>query len=92
MTPWPASATWTSGNQLGADLPYATLTEHWNGTAWSAVASPNGTIADPFVNFLAGVSTISSCDAIAVGWVESSGTPSYQVLILRWNGKTWSNA
>jgi hypothetical protein len=87
-----ASDVQAAGNQLGADLPYATLTEHWNGKAWSAVASPNGAIADPFVNFLAGVSAISSCDAVAVGWVESSGTPSYQVLILQWNGKTWSKA
>jgi hypothetical protein len=87
-----ASDVQAAGNQLGANLPYQTLTEHWNGTAWSAVASPNGTIPDPFVNFLAGVSAISSCDAVAVGWVESSGTPSYTVLILRWNGKTWSKA
>jgi hypothetical protein len=56
------------------------------------VASPNGTIAKPFVNALAGVSSISPSDAVAVGWVESSGTPSYQVLILQWNGKTWSKA
>jgi len=87
-----ASDIQAAGNQLGADLPYTTLTEHWNGKAWSAVASPNGTIADPFVNFLAGVTAISSCDAVAVGWVQSSGTPSYQVLILRWNGKTWSQS
>jgi hypothetical protein len=87
-----ASDVQAAGNQLGADLPYDTLTEHWNGKAWSAVASPNGTLAKPFVNFLAGVSAISSCDAVAVGWAMSSGTPSYQVLILRWNGKTWSRA
>jgi hypothetical protein len=81
-----------AGNQLGADLPYDTLTEHWNGTAWSAVASPNGTFSDPFVNFLSGISAVSSSDAVAVGWAMSSGTPSYQVLILQWNGKTWSRA
>jgi hypothetical protein len=87
-----ASDIQAAGNQLGANLPYDTLTEHWNGKAWSAVPSPNGTIAKPFVNALAGVSAISSSDAVAVGWVESSGTPSYTVLILHWNGKTWSKA
>jgi hypothetical protein len=85
-----ASDIQAAGNQLGPDLPYATLTEDWNGKAWSAVASPNGTTADPFVNALAGVSAISSWDAVAVGWVQTSGTPSYNVLILQWNGKTWS--
>jgi hypothetical protein len=81
-----------AGNQLGPDLPYTTLTEHWNGTAWSAVASPNGIITKPFVNFLSGISAISCSDAIAVGWVQGYFSSSYQVLILRWNGKTWSAA
>jgi hypothetical protein len=87
-----ASDIQAAGDQLGPDLPYATLTEHWNGKTWSAVASPDGTIAKPFVNALAGVSAISPCDAVAVGWVQGSGILEYQVLILQWNGKAWSKA
>jgi hypothetical protein len=86
-----ASDVQAAGDQLGANLPYDTLAEHWNGKAWSAPASPNGIIAKPFVNFLAGVSAISSCDAVAVGWVQGSGILS-KVLILQWNGKSWSRA
>ena len=41
-----------------------TLTEHWNGTAWSVVASPNaGTI-----NSLQSVAAVSANDVWAVGY------------------------
>jgi hypothetical protein len=86
-----ASDIQAAGNQLGANLPYDTLTEHWNGKTWSAVASPNGTTSDTGVNMLSGISAISGSDAVAVGWAQGSGV-TYQVLILQWNGKTWSKA
>jgi hypothetical protein len=84
-----AKDVWAAGQQLGAALPYTTLTERWDGTAWSAVPSPNGTTSTSGlnVNFLSGIAAISPADAIAVGWVQTS---TYHVLILQWNGKTWS--
>jgi hypothetical protein len=87
-----ASDIWAAGLQLGASLPCETLTEHWNGKGWSAVASPNGTTSSVGlnVNFLSGVGAISRTDAVAVGWVQI-GT-AYQVLILNWNGTKWSIA
>ena len=83
---------WAVGDQLGASLPYDTLTEHRGGGAWTAVASPNGTTSSVGlnVNFLSGVSAISRTDAVAVGWVEIGTTN--QVLILKWNGTKWSVA
>ena len=80
---------WAAGDQLGASLPFDTLTEQRDGSAWTAVASPNGTTSDTGVNMLAGVAAISSRDAVAVGWAQSKGGPFYQVLILKWNGTRW---
>lgn len=36
-----ATDLWAVGNYLTAAGDYSTLAEHWNGTAWSIVASPN---------------------------------------------------
>ncbi len=66
----------------------STLIIHWNGTAWSQVASPNtGTNA----NFLNGVSAdpTSANDAWAVGLYKTS-TGASDSLTLRWNGTKWS--
>jgi hypothetical protein len=63
------------------DLTYGTLTEHWNGTTWSTVASPNPDSSDQ----LTGVSAVSATDAWAVGNAVSGGT-----FILHWNGSKWS--
>src|SRR5205085_4784015 len=60
-----------------------TLIEHWNGTSWSKVKSPNVTSESS----LAAVSALSSTDAWAVG---SSGVSSVKTLVEHWNGTTWS--
>jgi hypothetical protein len=62
-----------------------TLIEHWNGTAWNHVTSPNpGGSSNG--NFLYGVAATSSTNAWAVG--EYDGT-AYQTLIEHWNGTAW---
>jgi hypothetical protein len=86
-----ATDIWAVGDQLGASLPFDTLTEQWHGSAWTAVASPNGTTSDTGVNQLVGVAAISSKDAVAVGWAQS-GAGVYRVLILKWNGTRWAIA
>jgi hypothetical protein len=60
-----------------------TLTEHWNGTAWSIVPSPN---VDPNDNGLNGVAAVGSTNVWAVGQHgNGSGT-----LVEHWNGSAWS--
>jgi hypothetical protein len=65
------------------------LIEHWNGTAWSVVTSPEGgnggnpTI--PFPNSIAAVTAISANDVLAVGENSSGGA-----LVEQWNGTTWN--
>lgn len=66
--------------------PRHTLTEHWNGTAWQVVPSPNTTLA---VNQLIGVAAVSTHDVWAVGH-SFAGSPNPPLtLTLHWNGRQW---
>jgi hypothetical protein len=58
-----------------------TLTEHWDGTRWSIVPSPNSD-AIHIDSELSGVSAVSAGDVWAVG-----GDGPY---VLHWDGKSWS--
>jgi len=62
-----------------------TLIEHWDGTSWSVVSSPN---ASTQTNELAGVTAVSANDIWAVGQFNNGTGP--QTLIERWNGTSWS--
>jgi hypothetical protein len=79
---------WAVGSELSgpADSNAATLTEHWNGTAWHVVSSP-----DPghFGNSLDSVTVVSPRDAWAVG---TSATTAHgtATLIEHWDGTKWS--
>ena len=57
-----------------------TLIEHWNGTTWSIVTSPNASTTQD--NGLHGVTCASASDCWAVG----------DTLIEHWNGTAWSIA
>ncbi len=63
-----------------------TLIEHWNGTSWSVVKSPNpGSNSD----HLSGVAAVSSKSVWAVGnYANSDGSGG--TLIEHWNGMSWS--
>src|SRR5258706_9680189 len=77
---------WTVGDYFGAfkDL---TLIEHWNGTQWTNISSPNkGT----FENVLFGVAAVSTNDVWAVGSTTNGSTYLTQTLIEHWNGTKWS--
>ena len=66
-----ANDVWTAGYyyDLGTSK-FRTLTEHWNGTAWSVVPIPSGTDN----NYLYGIAVVSSTDVSAVGYHEENGT------------------
>src|SRR5450432_2106573 len=61
------------------------LIEHWNGTQWSIVRSPN---AGPTVNILTAVAVVSANDVWAAGYSSSNTT--YSTLVEHWNGTKWS--
>jgi hypothetical protein len=60
-----------------------TLAEHWNGTAWSMVVTPN-------TGILFGVACTNSSDCWAVGNSSTGGVPPGETLAEHWNGTAWS--
>src|SRR5437762_2621516 len=64
---------------------YRTVTEHWNGTHWSLVRSPNATNG---YNFLNGVGVVAANDVWSVGQAANGST--YSTLVEHWNGMAWS--
>jgi photosystem II stability/assembly factor-like uncharacterized protein len=79
-----ASDVWAVGHDGNAGGVAQTLTEHWNGSRWSVVTSPNPGSGG---NTLFGVAAISASDVWAVGITTST---SQQPLIEHWNGSRWS--
>jgi hypothetical protein len=59
---------------------------HWNGSAWSVVASPQGNY------YLRSVKAVSPTNAWAVGWneVPSGEGYYYHTLTEHWDGSAWS--
>jgi len=89
-----ASATdvWAAGastHDVGPAISQ-TLTEHWNGTSWVQVPSPNpgGTGSTAF-NWLTAVAALSPSRAWAVGASATSPTTTGHTLVEHWNGTAW---
>lgn len=66
--------------------PFHTLIEHWNGTNWSIVPSPDPAATQAQI---VGLSAVSANDVWAVGGLRAVPGP-YRTLIKHWNGSTWS--
>ncbi len=65
---------------------YNTLTEHWDGTNWSIVTSPNPTAGGDYLN---SVAAISANNVWAVGEYFDQNASSESTLIEHWNGTSW---
>jgi hypothetical protein len=65
-----------------------TLTEHWNGSQWVAVPSPNASQAT--ASTLVAVAAVSSSNVWAVGNYQVAGQYQWETLIEHWNGTRWS--
>jgi hypothetical protein len=83
VSPVSLTNVWAVGYDVNTSQVTQTLIEHWNGTQWSVVKSPNvGTNS----NFLAGVAAVSTSNVWAVGASNNFG----QTLVEHWNGTQWS--
>ena len=80
---------WTVGNK-GVDdldsLPKAGA-EHWDGTSWTMVPTPN---AGDRENAFNGVDALSTNEVWAVGYSMYSTGSAYKTLVERWDGSQWS--
>ena len=91
------SDAWAVGFQNDNNLNDSrTLTQHWNGTAWTTVDSPNPGIASNLAcanlnsgNVLTAVATVSPNDVWAVGYFFSC-TSLLKPMAMHWNGARWS--
>jgi hypothetical protein len=79
----------------GPGTVYQTLTEHWNGTGWSIIPSPNVAGRSSLLDGVSalGASAVASDDVWAVGHAfNPNGTVGAvgQTLTEHWNGTGWS--
>ncbi|HMA37031.1 MAG TPA: S-layer homology domain-containing protein [Chloroflexia bacterium] len=77
---------WAVGSWHDANTVEQTLILHWDGSAWTVVASPNG--GTGVANRLYGVTALAANDVWAVG--DYAGTAGQQTLILHWDGSAWT--
>src|SRR5260370_21621251 len=70
---------------VGQTLAPGTLAQHWDGTAWSVVPTPNPV---PGSDRLSAVAAVSASDVWAVGMVSFSSPP----VIVHWNGRRGGSA
>jgi hypothetical protein len=80
-----ATACWAIGYYSTGSVQQ-TLTERWDGTSWTIVASPN--INAPQNNTLLGVTCVSASDCWAVASYYNGSVQ--QTLIEHWDGATWT--
>jgi hypothetical protein len=86
VTATSATNAWAVGS-FDASSGSKTLIEHWNGTKWAQVPSPNP--AGPASGIqLSGVAATSASDAWAVGGYNTGGMN--KTLIEHWDGHTWT--
>ena len=80
---------WAVGHEIDDVSEYTlTLTEHWDGTAWSIVPSPNGPQG---TGILKSVSAVSPNDVWAVGQsFDIQDVSKYTTLTLHWDGASWT--
>jgi hypothetical protein len=82
---------WAVGDKVAPGLPVETLTEHFDGTKWSAVPSPNViTTGDLNQNVLSSVQAVSSNDVTAAGFVLDGNNQRELTLVEHWDGAQWS--
>jgi hypothetical protein len=88
-----ASDVWAVGSSFKSAFDGSsvskTLIEHWNGTAWSIVPSPNVGAGN---NALLAVAARAANDVWAVGYDDdvTGSIPVRKTVVLRWNGAIWS--
>jgi hypothetical protein len=78
----------------GQDRPAKTLLEHWDGTSWTVVPSPNvgGPTTQAFSNELRGITAVSANDIWAFGSTDALGPERITNLVMHWDGTDWKIA
>jgi len=75
------------GQSAGTGNGYRTLVEHWDGSTWSTITSPNVVSAS---NVLSSVACPSAANCFAVGFTQYNPSGLVLSLIEHWDGSAWS--
>jgi hypothetical protein len=79
---------WAVGDyQVAFQYQWDTLVEHWNGSTWSIVSTPDLPGSD--VTYLTGVAALSPTDVWAVGYTQGQAV-TQTPLIEHYDGQSWS--
>jgi len=87
---WAVGESFSSGS--GANENGLTLIEHWNGTDWSIVPSPNPAVGSGDSDVLTSISGTGTDDLWAAGQDLNENTMTISLLFEHWNGTTWTAA
>jgi hypothetical protein len=80
------SDVWVVGDQEGTNGIFETLAEHWNGSTWTVVPTPDPSGAG---NHLYGMYALGPDNIWAVGQQLTGSTPDLP-LVEHWDGSSWS--
>jgi hypothetical protein len=83
---------WAVGEYYHYPEGHETLVEHWDGTRWRVVPSPNISTEYNAVNLFGAITAISADNIWAVGMFQNEKTDIHQhrTLTAHWDGKSWS--
>jgi hypothetical protein len=81
-----ANDIWAVGNYSNAQVDSRTLAEHWDGTSWTVVPSPN---------VVTGTNTLISVDAVSANSIWAAGAyvdnmDDAHALTMHWDGSSWT--
>jgi hypothetical protein len=80
---------WAVGYYIGNEGLYETLSQHWDGSAWTLVETLN--VGEGTGDWLYGVAAVSPSEAWAVGYTAGPwDTYTSTTLVEHWTGSTWS--
>jgi hypothetical protein len=82
-----AKNVWAAGFYEKTTTSFRTLAEHWNGTKWSVVATPNAGTGE---NTLGAVAASGPADVWAAGYRQATADAPRRTLIEHWNGTKWA--
>lgn len=87
---WSRTNVWAVGVITTADRVSQPFTAHWDGTAWTRVATPKVDAgADGNLLTITDLAYIGKNDAFASGQLMTSESD-YQAILLHWNGTRWT--
>ncbi|HYP39629.1 MAG TPA: kelch repeat-containing protein [Chloroflexia bacterium] len=79
---------WVVGYYYPESGAHRTFILHWDGTSWTRVPSPN---PGWYVSRLFGAVAVSANEIWAVGHYSNNGGSTYQTLVMKWDGTSWSH-